>query len=223
MKQRHAGAAGDSRSIAAARLPTWSASRRTAACTRAKCYRATRCIRKTRPCAACASCSRLMLLRAQSSSNPCGSARRSPRTHCSSARAPATLLLTSAGMRDALVIGYQERPDIFARAIRKRQPLYQRVVALSERIDAGGAVLQPLDDRRRCCERCTPRARPVSPPLRSPSCMAFVIPSTSGARRLARGSAALPKWSHRTRLHRCSGSSRVPRLRSSTPTFRPCC
>ena len=56
-----------------------------------------------------------------------------------------TLLLTSAGMRDALVIGYQERPDIFARAIRKRQPLYQRVVALSERIDAGGAVLQPLD------------------------------------------------------------------------------
>ncbi|HXW10698.1 MAG TPA: hydantoinase/oxoprolinase N-terminal domain-containing protein, partial [Steroidobacteraceae bacterium] len=58
----------------------------------------------------------------------------------------ATLLVTSQGYGDALAIGYQERPDIFARAIRRPAPLYQAVAEVPERIDAAGAVLTPLDD-----------------------------------------------------------------------------
>jgi 5-oxoprolinase (ATP-hydrolysing) len=58
----------------------------------------------------------------------------------------ATLLVTSQGFGDALAIGYQERPDIFARAIRRPAPLYRRVVEVPERIDASGAVLTPLDE-----------------------------------------------------------------------------
>jgi 5-oxoprolinase (ATP-hydrolysing) len=58
----------------------------------------------------------------------------------------ATLLVTSQGFGDALAIGYQERPDIFARAIRRPVPLYQRVTEVAERIDAAGAVLTPLDE-----------------------------------------------------------------------------
>jgi 5-oxoprolinase (ATP-hydrolysing) len=56
-----------------------------------------------------------------------------------------TLLVTTQGLRDALLIGYQERPDIFARAIRRPAPLYERVAEVPERIDANGAVLTPLD------------------------------------------------------------------------------
>jgi 5-oxoprolinase (ATP-hydrolysing) len=57
-----------------------------------------------------------------------------------------TLLVTSQGMRDALLIGYQERPDIFARAIRRPPPLYREVVEIPERVDAQGHVLLPLDE-----------------------------------------------------------------------------
>lgn len=56
-----------------------------------------------------------------------------------------TLLITTQGLRDALLIGYQERPDIFAREIRRPAPLYELVVEVPERIDAAGAVLTPLD------------------------------------------------------------------------------
>ena len=57
-----------------------------------------------------------------------------------------TLLVTSQGMRDALLIGYQDRPDIFARAIRRPSPLYREVVEVPERLDAHGQVLTPLDE-----------------------------------------------------------------------------
>ncbi len=57
-----------------------------------------------------------------------------------------TLLVTSQGMRDALLIGYQERPDIFARAICRPSPLYREVVEVPERVDAQGHVLTPLDE-----------------------------------------------------------------------------
>ena len=39
-----------------------------------------------------------------------------------------TLLVTTSGFRDALRIGYQERPDIFAKQIRKAEQLYDDVV-----------------------------------------------------------------------------------------------
>jgi len=55
-----------------------------------------------------------------------------------------TLLLITKGFGDALRIGYQERPDIFARAIVRPQPLYDGVVEVDERITAEGEVLRPV-------------------------------------------------------------------------------
>src|SRR2546421_9033733 len=58
------------------------------------------------------------------------------------------VLVTSAGFADALRIGYQNRPDIFARHILLPEPLYSTVIEAHERIDAHGAVLTPLDGAR---------------------------------------------------------------------------
>ena len=55
-----------------------------------------------------------------------------------------TLLAITRGFRDALVIGYQDRPDIFARHIRRAEPLYAQVVEVDERVDADGGVVRPL-------------------------------------------------------------------------------
>jgi 5-oxoprolinase (ATP-hydrolysing) len=55
-----------------------------------------------------------------------------------------TLLLITQGFRDALRIGYQNRPDIFARQIVLPEQLYERVIEVQERITAQGEVLQPL-------------------------------------------------------------------------------
>src|SRR2546421_726427 len=58
------------------------------------------------------------------------------------------VLVTSAGFADALRIGYQNRPDIFARHIVLPEPLYSTVIEAHERIDAHGAALTPLDGAR---------------------------------------------------------------------------
>jgi 5-oxoprolinase (ATP-hydrolysing) len=55
-----------------------------------------------------------------------------------------TLLLTTAGFGEALRIGDQNRPDIFARQIRRPAMLYERVIEVMARHDAQGEVLQPL-------------------------------------------------------------------------------
>ena len=57
-----------------------------------------------------------------------------------------TLLVTTNGFRDALRIGYQERPRIFDRHIVLPELLYTRVIEAQERIGADGTVLQPLDE-----------------------------------------------------------------------------
>ena len=57
----------------------------------------------------------------------------------------ATALLTTQGFRDQLRIGYQERPQIFARHIVLPELLYTEVRELPERISAHGEVLVPLD------------------------------------------------------------------------------
>ncbi len=57
----------------------------------------------------------------------------------------ATALVTTAGFQDLLRIGEQERPDLFALAVRKFAPLTQTVVEVDERLSAAGRVLQPLD------------------------------------------------------------------------------
>jgi 5-oxoprolinase (ATP-hydrolysing) len=57
------------------------------------------------------------------------------------------LLAITAGFADALRIGYQARPDIFARNIILPEPLYSQVVEVDERVCAEGTVLRPLDLR----------------------------------------------------------------------------
>ena len=56
-----------------------------------------------------------------------------------------TLLLITKGFRDALRIGYQARPKIFAKHIIKPDMLYERVVEVDERVRADGAVERALD------------------------------------------------------------------------------
>src|SRR5947209_426430 len=56
-----------------------------------------------------------------------------------------TLLLITKGFRDALKIGYQARPKIFARHIIKPQMLYERVVEVDERVRADGTVEEGPD------------------------------------------------------------------------------
>jgi len=56
-----------------------------------------------------------------------------------------TLLVITRGLKDQLEIGYQARPDIFARRIVKPEMLYARVVEADERVRADGVVEQPLD------------------------------------------------------------------------------
>jgi 5-oxoprolinase (ATP-hydrolysing) len=56
-----------------------------------------------------------------------------------------TALVITRGFGDALRIGYQNRPDIFAREIVLPTPLYERVIEVDERITADGTVLRPPD------------------------------------------------------------------------------
>jgi 5-oxoprolinase (ATP-hydrolysing) len=58
--------------------------------------------------------------------------------------APTALLITR-GFADLLRIGTQQRPDLFALAIVKPEPLYQKVIEIPERLAADGSVLIPLD------------------------------------------------------------------------------
>lgn len=55
-------------------------------------------------------------------------------------------LITHRGFRDALQIGYQHRPDIFALAIRLPQPLYETVLEIDGRLDADGCEIEPLNE-----------------------------------------------------------------------------
>ncbi|HEX8584391.1 MAG TPA: hydantoinase/oxoprolinase N-terminal domain-containing protein, partial [Allosphingosinicella sp.] len=59
-----------------------------------------------------------------------------------------TLLAITAGHGDALRIGYQARPDIFARRIVLPEALYGAVVEVDERVTADGEVLRALDLER---------------------------------------------------------------------------
>ncbi len=54
-------------------------------------------------------------------------------------------LVTTKGFADLVRIGYQERPDLFALAVRKRSPLHYCVAEIDERLAADGSVLKPID------------------------------------------------------------------------------
>jgi 5-oxoprolinase (ATP-hydrolysing) len=55
-----------------------------------------------------------------------------------------TLLLITKGFRDALRIGYQNRPNIFARQIVIPEMLYEQVIEVEERYTAQGEELMPV-------------------------------------------------------------------------------
>ena len=57
-----------------------------------------------------------------------------------------TLLVITEGFGDALRIGYQARPDIFARHIELPSLLYKRVIEAPERLGANGEQIRPLDE-----------------------------------------------------------------------------
>ena len=59
-----------------------------------------------------------------------------------------TLYVTTAGFRDALRIGYQARPDIFARRIDLPEMLYGDVLEVGERVTAAGETLTAPDPRQ---------------------------------------------------------------------------
>ncbi len=56
-----------------------------------------------------------------------------------------TVLLITKGFRDALRIGYQNRPHLFARHIVLPELLYERVIEVDERLSADGGVLIGID------------------------------------------------------------------------------
>ena len=57
-----------------------------------------------------------------------------------------TLLVITKGLKDQIEIGYQARPDIFAKQIIKPEMLYTRVVEAAERVRADGTVEMVLDE-----------------------------------------------------------------------------
>ena len=59
--------------------------------------------------------------------------------------APSVLIVTK-GFRDALAIGYQNRPNIFKLNIKKPKPIYARVIEVDERLSATGSVIKSLDE-----------------------------------------------------------------------------
>ena len=56
-----------------------------------------------------------------------------------------TVLVTTRGFADALLIGDQTRPQLFALDIAARVPLFERVIEADERLGADGRVVRPLD------------------------------------------------------------------------------
>jgi 5-oxoprolinase (ATP-hydrolysing) len=66
-----------------------------------------------------------------------------------------TVLVITRGFADALRIGYQTRPDIFALDIQLPEQLYGHVIEVDERIQADGTVLKAPDEEpvRAGCRR----------------------------------------------------------------------
>lgn len=61
-------------------------------------------------------------------------------------RGASTLFLTTRGFGDALRLGDQTRPDLFALDIVRPEPLYAMAAEVTERLDASGQVVAALDE-----------------------------------------------------------------------------
>lgn len=73
-------------------------------------------------------------------------------------RGARVLFAVTQGFADALQIGWQARPDLFARRIVKPAPLPERVIEIVERIGADGTVRVPLDEARARADLAAARA-----------------------------------------------------------------
>ena len=87
-----------------------------------------------------------------------------------------TLLLITRGFRDALKIGYQARPDIFAKKIVKPELLYERVAEIGERVRVDGTVEATPDPAEIEAALAVQPLTTASAPSRSSSCMPGNIP-----------------------------------------------
>ena len=58
------------------------------------------------------------------------------------------VFLTTKGFKDALRIGYQNRPDLFALQITLPEMLYETVIEVAERYNAQGEELQPVNKQQ---------------------------------------------------------------------------
>ncbi len=56
------------------------------------------------------------------------------------------LLVVTRGFGDAIVIGHQARPDIFALHVQRVAPLHDDVLEIDERLAVDGGVIEPLDE-----------------------------------------------------------------------------
>jgi 5-oxoprolinase (ATP-hydrolysing) len=74
----------------------------------------------------------------------------------------ATVLVITRGLEDQLEIGYQARPDIFARNIVKPDMLYREVIGAAERVLADGTIERPLDEARLEADLVAARARGIA-------------------------------------------------------------
>jgi len=58
-----------------------------------------------------------------------------------------TAFLVTKGFKDLLVIGNQQRPDLFALHVKKVPPLYDHVLEVDERVAADGSILSMLESK----------------------------------------------------------------------------
>ena len=94
-------------------------------------------------------------------------------------RGERTLLVTTRGFRDALEIGYQARPKIFARNIEKPEQLYSGVVEIDERVLADGTVEAAPDPHAVRAALARREGARASTRSRSSSCTPIAIRRTS--------------------------------------------
>lgn len=112
-----------------------------------------------------------------------------------------TVLVINRGFGDALRIGYQNRPDIFAQKIELPEQLYEKVIEVSGKVGADGKELVPLDleNAKKSLKRLS---KPVFIRLQSYLYMRTGILSMNSS------SASLPEKSV---LHRCPSPIRQAR------------
>ena len=124
-------------------------------------------------------------------------------------RGEPTVLVITAGLEDAIRIGGQQRPEIFALEIALPEMLYVRVVGAVERIDAQGQVQEPLDTAKLRADLEAARASGA----RQRGDRAIARVSFSAARARRRGGRALARFQAGLRLASRSAAAEARRAR----------